>query len=169
MPDDALAGAAAPPVEVRALKYDRRVHRRWTAAVVSAAVPLIVLRGVFEQPVQHQLLGLVEAGTVSTEYYWTDRWYSVFEFVTPAGALRNYYCNVNAPPTFERQVLSFVDLDIDLLVAPDLTYQILDEDEFEANRVLLNYPEAVVRRARQAVGELISLVDARQFPFPPRP
>lgn len=173
MPDDVLASAAAAaaaaPVEVRALKYDRRVHRRWTATLVEQTATLIVVRGVFDEPVQHALLGLVEAGTVSTEYYWTDRWYSVFKFVTPAGALRNYYCNIHLPPTFERQVLSFVDLDIDLLVAPNLTYQVLDEDEFETNRVLLGYPEEVVRRARHAVDELIALVNARRFPFPPRP
>lgn len=161
-----LATIDAPLIEVRALKYDGRLHRRWTAVLLERRDACLVLRGVFEKPVTHSLLGVVEAGTVSTEYYWTNRWYSVFEFVTPAGTLRNYYCNVNLPPVFDQQVLSFVDLDIDLLVAPNLSYQVLDEDEFEINAARFPYPDDVVARARAALGELISLVNRRQFPFP---
>lgn len=156
---------AARTIEVLACKFDGRVHRRWPAEVIDTRGPLVVLRGVFEQPVDHPLLGLVERGTVSTEYYWADRWYSVFEFVTPAGALRNYYCNVNMPPLLADGVLSFVDLDIDLLVAPDLSYQVLDEDEFEHHAQSFPYPPEVIERAREALRELIELVTTRSFPF----
>lgn len=157
----------APLIEVRSCKYDGHVHRRWAAEVIEErdTSSLIVLRGVFEREVRHALLGTVEAGTVSTEYYWRDRWYSIFRFVAPSGALKYYYCNVNLPPRVSDSVLSFVDLDIDLLVAPDFSYQVLDEDEFEAHIKLWLYPEELVRRARAAVGELIALVDARRFPF----
>lgn len=152
-------------VTVRACKFDGREHRRWEARVLSCEDELLVLDGTFETEVRHKLLGTIAQGTQSIEYYWLDRWYSVFRFMEPGGALRSYYCNVNAPPTYDGRVLSFADLDIDLLVAPDLSYRILDEDEFEANAVRYGYPAEVRRRAQEALTELKVLIEAREFPF----
>ncbi|HEX5707309.1 MAG TPA: DUF402 domain-containing protein [Pyrinomonadaceae bacterium] len=152
-------------VVVRSLKYDGREHRRWRASLTKHEGPLIVLDGIFEQEVEHALLGNIRAGTQSTEYFWTDRFYSVFRFREPDGAHRNYYCNVNTPPTLEDDTLSFVDLDIDVLVAPDFTYQVLDEDEFALHSARYGYPEELRARARAAVAELIELVERRLFPF----
>ena len=115
--------------------------------------------------INHPLLGRIERGTLSVEYYWLDRWYNVFRFSEPDGGLRNFYCNINVPPTFDGRVLEFVDLDIDVLVAPDLSYQILDEDEFTANALSFNYPAKVMQSARVALDELILLIESRQFPF----
>jgi protein associated with RNAse G/E len=124
-----------------------------------------VLDARFEEEIRHALLGTVARGTVSVEYYWLDRWYNVFRFHEPTGGLRNYYCNVNVPPTFDGRALSYVDLDIDILVAPDLSYSILDRDEFEVNAALYDYPAHVRERAHQALAELVTLIESRRFPF----
>jgi len=141
------------------------VHREWPASVQRVAGSLVVLEGSFSEEVRHPLLGHIVRGTVSTEYYWTDRWYSVFRFREPSGALRNYYCNVNAPAVFDAELLTFVDLDIDVLVAPDFSTTILDEDEFEMNAVRYGYPQEFRARAARAVAELLALVARRAFPF----
>ena len=117
--------------------------------------PLLVLDAVFDEEIQHDLLGTISAGTISTEYYWLDRWYNVFRFSDPDQKLRNFYCNVNVPPQFDGRVLSYVDLDIDVLVEPDLTYKILDEDDFEENARRYAYPAEVQANARRALAELI--------------
>jgi protein associated with RNAse G/E len=41
----------------------------------------------------------------------------------------------------------------------------LDLDEFAANAAHYGYPKQITDRAHQAVDELISLIEARQFPF----
>jgi protein associated with RNAse G/E len=150
---------------VRSLKYDGRVHREWRARLVRRAGALVVVEGVFESEIKHPLLGTVARGTLSTEYYWTDRWYSVFRFREPWGELRNYYCNVNRPAEFDGGVLTFIDLDIDVLVAPDFSYRVLDEDEFEAHAVSYGYSADVRARVPRARAELIELIEARRFPF----
>jgi protein associated with RNAse G/E len=126
---------------------------------------LVVVEGVFEERIVHPNLGVIEAGTRSLEFYWTDRWYSVFRFQRPGGELRNFYCNVNAPASFDGRTLGFVDFDIDLLVAPDFSYTVLDEDEFAENAERLKYPADTRRKALAAVRELIELVERREFPF----
>jgi protein associated with RNAse G/E len=153
------------PITVRSLKYDGRVHREWRARLVARADSLVVVEGVFESEVRHPLLGTLAVGTRSTEYYWTDRWYSVFRFREPGGTLRNYYCNVNRPARFDGRALTFVDLDIDVLVAPDFSYSVLDEDEFAAHAARYEYPREVHEQVPRALADLIEMIEGRRFPF----
>lgn len=150
---------------INARKYDGAIHRSWQADLVGRDGSLLVFKGVFERAVEHPDLGVIAAGTVSVEYYWTDRWYNVFRFHDPDGAFRNYYCNVNLPPVPGDGVLDYVDLDIDILVGPDLTARVLDREEFEANATRFGYPDATVGRALQTVGELLAIIGSGGFPF----
>lgn len=152
-------------ITVQARKFDGHLHRDWQAALVLQVDSLIVVEGVFTEEIRHAQLGTIAPGTHSTEYYWTDRWYSVFRFHEPAGALRNYYCNINQPVLFDGRVLTFVDLDIDVLVAPDFSQRILDEEEFVANAALYNYPADVREQVPHALAELTGLIKRRDYPF----
>jgi uncharacterized protein len=157
--------AQTPIVTVHARKFDGRLHREWQASLVRQEGSLVVVEGVFEEEIRHAQLGTIAAGTLSAEYYWTDRWYSIFRFREPAGALRNYYCNINQPVKFDGRLLTFTDLDIDVLVAPDFSYRILDEDEFALNAAAYGYPDFVRESARRALAELIERIERRAHPF----
>jgi len=152
-------------VTVEARKFDGLIHREWQARLVAQDDSLVVVEGVFAEEIRHPLLGRIASGTHSTEYYWTDRWYSVFRFREPSGELRNYYCNINQPPEFDGKILSFVDLDIDVLVAPDFSYRILDEEEFIAHAERYGYPAFVREMVPHALAELIRLIERRNYPF----
>ena len=150
---------------VSVLKYDGSEHRRWRASIAKREGSLLILDAVFEEEIEHDLLGTIALGTVSTEYYWLDRWYNVFRFSDKSGKLKNFYCNINQPPSFDGHLLSYIDLDIDVFVAPDLTYKILDLDDFETNARAFVYPEDVQANAHGALKELTALIEARVFPF----
>ncbi len=156
---------AGKTILVRSCKYDGREHRRWHARILSQEGSLIVLDAYFPEDVNHELLGLIASGTHSVEYYWLDRWYNIFRFAEPGGALRNFYCNVNVPPTFDGEVLSYIDLDLDVLVDPDFSYRILDNEDFEANASLYSYSSEVRLNARQALDQLLEMIRNRAFPF----
>src|ERR1700674_2408991 len=126
-------------VTVRVLKYDGAEHRRWSAKLTRREGSLIVLDAAFEFDVQHHLLGDIQCGTRTIEYYWLDRWYNVFRFLNSDGSSRHFYCNVNMPPALADDVLSYIDLDIDVLVQPDLSYQVLDLEEFAAKPECYGY------------------------------
>ncbi len=152
-------------IVVRACKYDGVEHRRWPARILRQNGSLLVLEAEFDQEIQHDLLGTIASGTKSIEYYWLDRWYNVFRFMEPDGKLLSYYCNINVPPTFDGQLLGYVDLDIDILVAADLSYRIVDLEEFEENAARFGYPAEVQVKARQSLDELTGLIQAGAFPF----
>jgi protein associated with RNAse G/E len=153
------------PIEVRAYKYDGVLHRSWPAELQHREGALIVLEATFPEEVIHDLLGTIASGTRSLEYYWLNRWYNVFRFAQPDGALRNYYCNVNVPPTVTPGVLSYVDLDLDIVVDPDSSYRILDVEDFERNIEVYGYSEEVQANARQALDDLARMIETRAFPF----
>ncbi|MDT5060118.1 MAG: uncharacterized protein QOH63_577 [Acidobacteriota bacterium] len=152
-------------ITVCAYKYDGIEYRQWRGQLAGRKNSLLILNATFDNEVRHPLLGLIAPGTISVEFYWLDRWYNIFRFHQPTGELRNYYCNINVPPVFHQNVLSYIDLDMDILVAPDLSYRILDEDEFAANASRFKYSLEVQRRSYQAIEQLVTLIESRQFPF----
>lgn len=157
--------SALQTIRVDACKYDGSVHRSWSCQLLAETAELYTLHGVFEREIKHPLLGTIERGTFSVEYYWKKHWYNVFKFYEPDQTFRNYYCNVNTPPEFADGVLKYVDLDIDVLVKPDLSYQILDADEFATNAVKHRYPHALMRRANESLAQILALIETKQFPF----
>jgi protein associated with RNAse G/E len=152
-------------ITVRVFKYDGAEHRCWSASLARAEGTLIVLDAAFDNDVEHELLGNISSGTRTIEYYWLDRWYNVFRFLESDGTTKLFYCNINLPPTLSGGVLSYIDLDIDILVRPDSSYQVLDLDEFAANALRYGYSEQVKKQTHAAVDELVSMIETRQFPF----
>ncbi len=152
-------------VTVRVLKYDGAVHRQWPATIARRDESVIVLDAEFTDDVEHDLLGVINRGTRTIEYYWFDRWYNVFRFLESDGKTKLFYCNVSMPPSLKHGTLTYIDLDIDILVRPDGSFAVLDQEEFDVNASVYNYPDEVKRQARLALDELISMIKTRQFPF----
>jgi uncharacterized protein len=150
---------------VQTYKYDGSKHRCWSASIQRQEGALLVLDARFDKEIVHDLIGTIASGTVSTEYYWLDRWFNVFRFATADGRLQSYYCNINVPPVFDGEILSYVDLDIDLLVQPDLSFRVLDLEDFESNAALLSYSNEVRQSVARALREVIVLIESRGFPF----
>ncbi|MGC2237370.1 MAG: DUF402 domain-containing protein [Pyrinomonadaceae bacterium] len=150
---------------INSRKFDGKIHKSWKAELIERNDSLLIFVGEFEKEVKHSNLGVIRRGTISYEYYWLDRWYNIFRFHEPDGALRNFYCNVNMPPKFENGVLDYVDLDIDILVWKDFKYEILDAGEFEENAGKYNYSESLKQTVDLNVKEIINLIENRKYPF----
>lgn len=152
-------------ITVRVLKHDGAEHRRWNASLSHQDGDLIVLAAEFDVDVTHEVLGRVKQHTRTVEYYWLHRWYNVFRFLQNDGSTRLWYCNVNTPPNLYEGELTYIDLDIDIVVQPDFSYQVLDREEFETNARRYGYSDEEKRQAERAVEVLFSMIETRQFPF----
>lgn len=152
-------------VNINSRKFDGKVHRSWQANLIERRDSLLIFVGEFEKEVKHSNLGIIRRGTVSYEYYWLDRWYNIFQFHEPEGELRNFYCNISEPPKLEKNILDYVDFDIDILVWKDFSYEILDSEEFNENKRKFNYPSKIIKKVHQSVSEIEWLIQNRRFPF----
>ena len=77
---------------------------------------------------------VIKRGDRFVETYYTDRWYNLYEIHDrDDGHLKGWYCNIGRPAVWESEnVISYMDLALDLWVAPDGTQTVLDENEFTA-------------------------------------
>jgi hypothetical protein len=156
----------AEQVTINSRKFDGTIRRSWKCELIEQNATSLIFVGVFEHDVSHPDLGDIACGTVSYEYYWLDRWYNIFCFHEPNGSFRNYYCNINMPPIFAGGILDYVDLDIDVVVWPDGSFKILDEDEYDQNAEQYLYPKSVKNRAADALAQVLDLIRSQQLPTP---
>jgi len=152
-------------ITINSRKFDGEIYRSWQCEITEKSEEQLLLIGKFEKEVKHPHLGFIRRGTISYEFFWFDFWYNIFRFHEPDGTFRNFYCNISSPPKFEAGVLDYVDLDIDVLVWRDYSYQILDTDEFEQNAEKFSYSNELREMVRKTLSELISNIENRIYPF----
>ncbi|GAB4504480.1 MAG: DUF402 domain-containing protein [Anaerolineales bacterium] len=76
---------------------------------------------------------VLKRGDRFVETFYSDRWYNIFEiYDRDDGRLKGWYCNIGYPAMLNGNMVSYVDLALDLWVSADGNQTILDEDEFLA-------------------------------------
>ncbi len=159
-----FTAAAGREITVNSRKYDGNIRRSWQAGMVSHTEEMIVAVGRFEFAVDHSDMGHLAAGTISFEHFWFDRWYNIFRFHERDGSLMAWYCNIAMPATYADGVVDFIDLDIDVVVWPDLSHEVLDLDDFAENSQKYGYPPDVIRNSNRSVDEIIELIKTGGLP-----
>lgn len=111
----------------------------------------VVLEALFDRndlPFQGTVL---KRGDRFVETFYGDKWYNIFEIYDCGdGTLKGWYCNVCQPAVLEADSVSYIDLALDLWVAPDGRQVVLDEDELEA----LNLDGELKQKAYAGLREL---------------
>ena len=124
---------------------------RYNGNLISRSLKNIVIEAFFDRedtPVEGVIL---RRGDRFIEKYYSDRWYNIYEIQEPtSGNLKLWYCNVGYPAEITNNSIMYRDLALDLLVFPDGTQKVLDEDEFDD----LPLPRDVQFAAQQALLEL---------------
>lgn len=71
------------------------------------------------------------------------------------------------PFVYDAEALKYIDYDLDVKVYPDMTYDLLDEDEYAEHKEQMSYPVVLDRILEQNVEHLLRWVRQRQGPFAP--
>lgn len=69
------------------------------------------------------------AGTLSFGYFWPDRSYNAYHWVTPEGESLGVYFNISDRTKICDNQVYWRDLIVDVLISPDGRCQVIDEDE----------------------------------------
>jgi predicted RNA-binding protein associated with RNAse of E/G family len=123
------------PDEVLVIKLNTEGEETWryTGRVLERGPNWLRLEAFFNRPDTPFHGILLAQGDRFLETYFADRWYNIYEIHDRlTDDLKGWYCNVTRPAVFEQGRISYVDLALDLLVYPDQTRLVLDEDEFAA-------------------------------------
>jgi len=122
----------------------------------------IVIEAFFDRedrPFQNTIL---KKGDRFVEYYYSERWYNIFEiYDRDNGKLKGWYCNVGMPASFGEDIVSYIDLALDLWVSSDGEQFVLDEDEFAE----LNISSELRTGAQKGLQELQRLFENQNPPL----
>lgn len=154
--------SSRPIVTVRKLNHQGRELFRYWAELLEVDDSYVKLAAVFDLP-DNATHGITfRKGDRFLEWHYRDRWYNVFAVHdVDSEALKGWYCNITRPAVYQEQVLSADDLELDLVVYPDGSWEVLDEPEFEA----LDLNDEDRRQARAALEQLKSSAAELADPF----
>lgn len=150
-------------VIVRKLDPGGALVFQYAGEVIAHADGELCLRARWERPALNLGYVTFETGDVFTEWFFSDRWYNVFEIRgTDATILKGWYCNVTTPAIFLPGGVESSDLVLDLWVTPDGDCLVLDEDEFARCEM---FGADLRDAALKGLDELRALVARRAGPF----
>ena len=96
------------------------------------------------------------------EWFYSDRWYNIFQMHdVDDDRIKGWYCNLTRPARLTAEAVYAEDLALDLMVYPDGSYRVLDEDEFAA----LKLRPAEREQALRALESLKRMVRHRREVF----
>lgn len=116
------------PITERKTRFDGTVEE--FACQVLALDPgrRAVLRYDFDRAWQVHGIELPQGG-MTAGHFWVDRPYNVYHWLDPAGRTLGFYVNVGPTDTVEPALVAWRDLIVDVLIQPDGTIDVLDEEE----------------------------------------
>jgi uncharacterized protein len=135
---------------------------RYTGRLLRQDGTAVILEALFNRPDTPFMDMLIRNGDRFVETFYTDRWYNIFEMHDrDDDRIKGWYCNIGYPAVWDADAqLSYIDLALDLWVAPDGRQVVLDEDEFAA----LGLDAKTGLRARAALEELRKLFEEGSRP-----
>ena len=96
-------------------------------------------------------------------FFYKNKWYNVIGQLKHDGIY--YYCNMASPFILEDGAIKYIDYDLDVKVFPDMTFHLLDEDEYERHRQEMHYPKVIDTILKKNVNYLIFLIRQQKGPF----
>ena len=96
-------------------------------------------------------------------FFYKDKWFNVIGQLKKYGLF--YYCNIASPYIIDNKVIKYIDYDLDLRVFPDGGFRILDRNEYNYHKKLMNYPEEINYIIKEEMTSLIEMKKASVFPF----
>jgi hypothetical protein len=136
---------------VESRSYDRMLRGSWQAYRLSETMPLgdewtdEMAQGAVRLwlPAGTQMrwsTGMRPLRSNGVQFFWPDRWYMLTAFYNEQ-VLIHTYATIIEPAQIGPDRLTYVDLELSILVKPDLSYEILTQAEFEQAADMLHYSE----------------------------
>ncbi len=150
---------------MKAYKYDGALHYEQPLELFEVNKKYIALKGHIGRELTHYTRDTVYTFDKETiEYFFFDKWYTA-AFVFNDESICDYvYCNICLPSTLANQVVSFIDLDIDVIYYKG-EVKVVDIDEFEEHLITYKYPKKTIAKVKEVTEEVILAIKSKKFPF----
>ena len=149
---------------VRKLAYDEHETWHWSGKLVERGEGFRVIDARFNARPRDLGYMKLDTSDLFHEFYYSGRWFNIFQVFGSDGVLKGWYCNICKPARFTDHEISFVDMVLDVFVYPDGRTLVLDEEEFRQKAATI-YSAEDARLSEQAIPQLLEMVRRRERPF----
>ncbi|CDQ42093.1 MULTISPECIES: nucleoside tri-diphosphate phosphatase [Virgibacillus] len=160
-----VAPKAGTKIQIESYKHNGQLHRIWDNSLVLKGTETIVIGANDKTEVMESDGRKWLTREPAICYFHSKYWFNII------GMLRNdgiyYYCNISSPFIYEDNAIKYIDYDLDVKVYPDMTFDLLDEDEYEEHRQQMNYPRVLDRILHHQLEYLVRWVRQKKGPFLP--
>ena len=139
-----------------------KAQLRYQGTIIKHLPYGVILQASWTYPMRDLGYTRFEPGDRFIEYYYTNRWFNIFDIANADETRKGWYCNITEPAVIFDDRIEQVDLLLDVWVNPEGNYLILDEDEFAATTTLT---ERQRRGAKAGLQALLHMLKARQEVF----
>jgi protein associated with RNAse G/E len=158
-----MSPAPGTIIRIESYKHDHTLHRSWDKTTIIHTSDAVVIGGNDRVKVTESDGREWRTREPAICTFGRGQWFNTIAMIREDGI--HYYCNIGSPFSLKNNLLSYVDYDLDVKVFPDLSYTVLDEEEFLLHSQQMKYPESVVHRVKSALQEVIDWIEHRRGPF----
>jgi len=149
--------------QTHSYKHDGRFHRAWHESIMLKASPYVLIGGNAKTMVTESDGRSWWTKEPAICYFHYQNWFNVIGMLREDGIY--YYCNISSPYVYNEETVKYIDYDLDIKVFPDMSYIILDEDEYEEHRREMNYPDKIDYILQENMKLLIQWIELKRGPF----
>lgn len=135
---------------------------RYQGEVIERLAQMVVIRAYWTSPDRDLGYTNFQVGDRFIEYYYTDRWFNIFDIASAEGERKGWYCNIAQPAVLFDDRIEQIDLLLDVWVDPTGTLLVLDEDEFRNDSTLTGEQR---KGAQEGLQTLLRNIAEREGPF----
>lgn len=96
-------------------------------------------------------------------FFYKKHWFNIIGQLKKYGIF--YYCNIATPFVLDGNIIKYIDYDLDLRVFPDGGFKVLDYNEYNYHKRIMNYSKEIQMIVKNELSNLIDMKKRNEGPF----
>ncbi len=148
---------------IHCYKHNGKIHRTWDEAVVLDINEEMIVCGNNKARVTENDGRTHKTNEPAVMFFYRNHWFNVIGQLKKFGLY--YYCNIATPFIIDDNIIKYIDYDLDLRIFPDGCYRVLDKNEYNYHKKIMNYSTEIDYIIKQELNTLISMNKMKSGPF----
>jgi uncharacterized protein len=148
---------------IHCYKHDGSIHKSWSDAIVLDVKDDCIVLGNNNSLVINEDGKIWRTKEPAIMFFFKNRWFNIIAQLKEKGIY--YYCNIASPYIIEANCVKFIDYDLDLRIFPNGSFKVLDKNEYEYHKEIMNYSNEIDDILKRELSSLINIKRNKEYPF----
>jgi protein associated with RNAse G/E len=150
-------------IQIQSYKHDESLHRIWEKATVLYSDEEEVIVANRRTKVIESNGRFWHTREPSVTWFYKNHWFNIIGIIKRDCI--HYYCNIASPYLYDEEALKYIDYDLDIKVIEDMTYTVLDRNEYNRHKDKMEYSVDLKRILEKELYALKMMIENKEGPF----